>query len=137
MAAYLYKNPETGETIEIIQTMNEKHIYVDKDGLEWKRVWTVPNASVDSISNLNPFDLKSYVEKTGKSKGTVGDLWSISKEASERRAEKLGHEDPVKRKFFDNYEKEKKVKHFADRPSKIETKNAVIDFTAPSPKIDL
>ncbi len=137
MPTYSYINDETGETVDVIQTMKEPHVYFGKDGKQWRRIFYSPNASVDSISNLDPFDTKSYVEKTGKMKGTVGTLWDISKEASLRREQKLGHEDPVKRQYFDNYEKEKKVKHFHDRPSKIETKDAIIDFTAPSPKIDL
>lgn len=133
---YLYQHPETKEVVSVIQTMREEHCY-EKDGIEYKRVFTKPNASVDSISSLDPFDTRAYVEKTGKMKGNIGSLWNISKEASERRAEKLGHEDPVRRRFFDKYEKKNGTKHFYDRPDKIDAGIATIDFTAPSPEIDL
>lgn len=131
MPLYLYQNSKTEEVFEVVQTMKEEHRFFDpKTGDLCRRIWTVPNASVDSLSNTNPFDIRSHVEKTGKMKGTVGDLWDASKEMSERRAEKIGGEDPVKRKYFDNYEKKNNTKHFYDKPSKIETKNAVIDYTA-------
>lgn len=139
MPEYRFFNTETKEYRDVFFKMNDDKIYNGEDGSEigkWVRRWTKPNASVDSISSLDPFNTKAYVEKTGKTKGTLGDLWNISKEASERRAEKLGHEDPVRRKYFDNYEKTHNVKHFYDRPEKIDAGPAVIDFTAPSPKID-
>ena len=131
MPEYLYKNPQTGEVKGVIQTMREEHVFVDEEGLEWKRVYTSPNASIDSLSNTDPFDTRAHTEKTGKMKGTMGDLFSISKEMSERRQDKIGAEDPIKRKFFNDYkEKNNGTKHFHDRPDKIETKNAIIDFKA-------
>lgn len=130
MPQYTYINDDTGEVIHLIQTMREKHEYFDESGKEWRRIFYSPNASVDSISNLDPFDTRSYVEKTGKMKGTVGSLWDISKEASIRRSEKLGHEDPVKREYFNKYEKENKVKHFYDKPTKIEKNGFSIDFSS-------
>jgi len=81
---------------------------------------------------INPFDMKKMVAKTGAMKGTVGDLWNVSKEASEKRSEKLGHEDPVKRKYLDNYAKEHQTRHYYDKPSRIENKHAIVDFTAKS-----
>lgn len=139
MPEYRFFNKETKEYRYVFFKMNDDKVYNGEDGTEvgkWERRWTKPNASVDSISNLDPFNIQSYVDKTGQTKGSLGDLWDISKEASIRRAEKLGHEDSIKRKFFDNYEKENKVKHFYDRPDKIETDVATIDFTAPSPSLD-
>jgi len=139
MPEYLFVKKETGETRLVFFKMNDDKVYNGENGKEvglWERRWTKPNASVDSISSLNPFNIQSYVEKTGKTKGTIGDLWSISKEASERRAEKLGHEDPIRRQFFEKYEKENKVKHFYDKPDKIDTNVATIDFTAPDLSLD-
>lgn len=136
MPQYIYIDDETGERFEVIQTMNEKHcFYNPQNGNECRRIWTVPNASIDSLSNTDPFNINSHIEKTGKMKGTVGDLWDASKEMSQRREEKLGKEDPIKRKFFDNYEKKNKVKHFKDRPTKIENKHAIIDYSAKTPEI--
>ena len=131
MPEYLYKNPQTGEVKGVIQTMREEHVFIDEEGLEWKRVYTSPNASIDSLSNTNPFDTRAHVNKTGAMKGSLGDLFNVSKEMSERREQKLGHEDPVKRQFFKDYQKKNNgAKHFSDRPDKIETKHAIIDFKA-------
>ena len=51
-----------------------------------------------------------------------------SAELSEKRAALNGGEDPIKRKHFDNYEKKTGKKHLKDKPKKIETKNATIEF---------
>lgn len=133
MPEYLFFNEETEEYRTVFFNMNDEKIYNGKDGSEvgkWKRRWTVPNAAVDSISDIDPFDTKKLVEKTGKMKGNVGSLWDISREASEKRADKIGGEDPIKRKYLDNYQKETGTKHFHDRPSKIETKHATINLDA-------
>lgn len=133
MPNYIFKHPEKERYVEVFFRMNDEKKYQDEEGVEWERRWTVPHASVDSLFNSDPFDIQSHVDKTGKMKGTMGDLFAASKEMSERRAEKLGSEDPVKREMFDKYEKKNKTKHFFDRPSKIENSFATIDFTKPSP----
>lgn len=135
MPEYLFYNEKTQEHRFVFFKMNDEKIYNGEDCSEvglWSRRWTKPNASVDSIANVNPFDMKKMVAKTGAMKGTVGDLWNVSKEASEKRSEKLGHEDPVKRKYLDNYAKEHQTRHYYDKPSRIENKHAIVDFTAKS-----
>jgi len=93
--------------IEVSQGMNDVHEYYDETGLKWHRVFTSPNASVDS--NIDPFSSKAFVNKTG-SKGTVGDLIDRSKEMSERRKDKIGY-DPVLKKEVEKYKKKFKVSH--------------------------
>lgn len=127
MAFYLYKNPETEEVKEIWQNMNDEHVYFE-DGVEWKRVYTKPHASVQAVSKLDPFNKRGFIDKTGNMKGTIGDMMGLSEEMSAKRAEKTGHEDPVKRKFFDNYEKNIGKKHLADKPKRIERKGISVDF---------
>jgi len=138
MPLFLFKNSDTNEVREIFFKMNDDKVYNGEDGTEigkWSRRWTKPNASVNSLSNTNPFDTRAHVEKTGQMKGSLGDLFNISKEMSERRQDKIGGEDPVKRKFFEDYkQKNNGAKHFHDRPDKIETKHATIDFTSTSNK---
>lgn len=129
MPQYTYINDETGEKIDLFQGMNDEHKYIDENGKEWRRIFYSPNASVDSLSDVDPFDTRKLVEKTGKMKGTIGDLWTASEEASKRREDKLGHEDPVRRKYLDNYQKENNRKHFHDRPQKIDAGVATIDFS--------
>ena len=118
MPIYIYKNPDTEECIEIIQTMSEEHIYVDEFGLEWKRVFTVPHASIDTKNDA--WSHNDFVEKTGKMKGTVGDVLDYSAELSERRAQSDGKEDPVKRKAFDDYKKQTGKQHLSDRKKVID-----------------
>jgi hypothetical protein len=127
MAFYLYKNPETEEVKEIWQNMNDEHVY-SEGGVEWKRVYTKPHAAVQAASKLDPFNKRGFIDKTGNMKGTIGDMMGLSEEMSAKRAEKAGNEDPVKRKFFDNYEKNIGKKHLADKPKRIERKGISIDF---------
>ncbi len=47
MPIYLFKHPDTDETIEVVQKMLEAHSFVDTEGVEWERVWVNPNAGVD------------------------------------------------------------------------------------------
>ncbi len=128
MPQYLYKHPTEEKYVEVIQRMTEKHVFFDVDGLEWARVFTIPQAIISSTSEMDPFKISDHVRKTGNMKGTIGDLWDIGREMSERREDKLGHEDPVKRKYFDDYKKKNGCKHYHDTVKKIETKHATIEF---------
>jgi predicted nucleic acid-binding Zn ribbon protein len=112
MPEYLYEDPDTGKVITVIQGINEDHSY-KKDGKEFNRVFTSPNASIDT--QIDPFSKSDFLEKTKGKKGTYGDLWDASKEASKKREEKLGH-DPVKSEHFEKYsEKRKGMKHQQDK----------------------
>ena len=56
-------------------------------------------------------------------------MTKTARELSEKRAaQSATGEDPLKRKYFDNYEKKNGKKHLADKPKSIETKNVKIDF---------
>ena len=116
MPIYEYQHPDTGETIEVDQKMNDFHIYIDYQGTEWKRVYSVPNASIDT--QIDDFSSNEFVNKT-KGKGmTMGQLWEESKQASNRREKMLG-EDPVKKKYFKNYSKKRSgMKHEKDPAKK-------------------
>ena len=123
---YIYQHPETGEIEEVVQSMNDEHVFF-KDGIKWNRVFTKPYASIDS--KIDPNSVKDFVSKTGSKKGTVGDMLDLSAELSEKRAEKHGGEDPIKRKYFDDYKKNTKgKKHLLDKPKKIKTDIATIEF---------
>lgn len=115
MPIYLYQNPESLETKEIIQSMSEPHEYYE-NGVKWVRVFTVPNASIDT--KIDAFSQNDYVNKTSNKKGTVGDLLDLSSELSRTRKEKTG-EDKVKKDFFKNYEKQNGIKHMNDRKESI------------------
>jgi len=112
MPLYTYEHPETGETLDIVQGMNDKHVYIGQDGIEWNRVFSVPQANIDS--SIDPFSNQAFIEKTAKNKGSYGDLMDRSKEMSIKREDKLGY-DPVKSKYFKEYSKKRRgIKHPLD-----------------------
>ena len=61
MPEYLFKNPDTGEVISVVQGINEEHAY-SENGKVFERVFTVPNASIDS--DLDPFSAQQFTDKT-------------------------------------------------------------------------
>ena len=45
MPIYQFRHPEYPIVIEEVQKMTDPHVYVDSEGIEWVRIFTVPNAS--------------------------------------------------------------------------------------------
>lgn len=111
--------------------MTEPHEY-SENGVSWQRVYTVPQAA--SNSQIDPFSSNQFIEKTGKQKGKMRDLYEQSQEMSERRKQITGGIDPVQRAYFDDYQKKVGKKHMKDRPTVIETKDLKVDFTPPKRK---
>ena len=108
MPEYIYENPETGEQVTVLQSVHEEHIY-EIDGVVYDRVYTFPNTAIDT--KIDPDSASDFREKA---KGTIGDLWDQSKELSEKREARHG-QDPVKKKFFEDYSKTRKgAKHPKD-----------------------
>ena len=127
MPIYVYKHPEDEEYREVFQGMHDKHVY-SEDGVEWKRVFLSPNASIDN--SVDPFNKQQYIDATYNKKGTIGDMMDLSSELSSKRAEKAGGLDPVKEKFYNNYSKQRKG---AEHPNRIkergyESKNVKIEY---------
>lgn len=111
MPIYLFENPKTKEVIEVVQRMNEEHIYIVK-GVKWNRVFTKPSASIDT--QIDPNSSRDFIEKTKNKNYSIGALWDKSAELSEKRA-KVDGIDPIKEKEIKKYEDKTKKKH----PSKI------------------
>lgn len=108
--------------------MNDRKFYVGPDGKEWRRVYTSPNASIDS--KIDPFSSRDFVEKTGRKKGNLGNLMDAAKDASLARAQKAG-KDPIKEKWLSDYKATNKVDYFDSSKDKVVKKNGVtIDFGA-------
>lgn len=107
MPIYLFQNPETKEVKEIVQSINDKHEYFE-NGIKFQRIFTVPQAAFDT--RIDPHDSKAFVEKTGKQKGKLGDIFDQSREASEKRKKNHGGKDPVKNKYWDDWSKKRKGK---------------------------
>ena len=125
MPIYVYKHPEEELYEEVLQGMNDPHVF-SKYGVEWQRVFLSPNASISS--NSDPFNSNAFLDKTANMKGTVGDMMDYSAELSEKRAEKSGGIDPIRKKHFDNYEKSVGKKHLNDAPKSFENKHIKVDL---------
>lgn len=117
MPTYIYKHPQKEEYVEVVQSMNDVHEF-SKNGVRWIRQFSVPQMSMKT--QVDPFSSKDFIEKTGSMKGTYGDLLDYSKELSEKRASKVGGEDPVLRKKFNEYAKRRKGKLHPKDPKRYE-----------------
>lgn len=118
MPNYSFENLETGEIKDFFYSMKEVPkvgTEIESDGGKWKRIFTIPQANIDT--QIDAFSSTQFVDKTYNKKGeTLGSMWDRSKELSEKRAALAGGEDPVKKKYLDDYAKKRKgVRHFAER----------------------
>ena len=103
MPIYEYIHPETNEIIEVIQGMKDKHIFIDDQGVEWHRVFSVPNAAIDS--EIDAFSEADFMKATAKKGMTAGDMMDLSEQLSKKREKSRGL-DPVKQKAVTKYEKD-------------------------------
>jgi predicted nucleic acid-binding Zn ribbon protein len=127
MPIYIYQNPITEECIEVVQSMNDEHKYIDEKGLEWKRVFI--SSQLKTESSINPWSKNDFVEKTKNVKGSYGDMLDRSAELSSKRADQNGGIDPIKQKYFSEYSKKRGgAKHVKDKTSKKENKKFNIDY---------
>jgi hypothetical protein len=113
MPEYIYENPDTGELVNVWQSVHEEHSF-EIEGVSYNRIYTVPHAAIDT--RIDPNSPSEFREKA---KGTVGDLWDQSAEASEKRVQQRG-EDPVKKQFFKDYEAKGKGNKHPKDPTKFE-----------------
>lgn len=102
MPLYTYQHPQTGEIIDIMQSMNDDHVYFDITGTKWNRVFYPTHFAFDT--RIDPHDPKAFVKKTEKA-GTLGSIMDLAKEMSERRGGEKN--DEVKAKH--DKDKEKKL----------------------------
>jgi hypothetical protein len=126
MPIYRFSHPKNEKkTVDIHLGMNDEHRFVDKNGVEWDRVWFVPQASVDAA--IDPFNANAFVDKTGKDKGSIGDLWDRSAEMSRKRAEKRDGVDPVQESYFKKAREKRKGKpSFLELKKRAESASATL-----------
>lgn len=115
MPIYLFEHLKSGKIKEVFQSMNDKHEYVDENGIEWRRVFLSTNASVDT--NIDPYSASDFSAKTANKRGTLGDLMDRSRELSEKRSNGNMSNDPVAKKYFENYSKKRNGKKHPKDPS--------------------
>jgi hypothetical protein len=110
---YTFQHPETGQVIDVSQNANDKHVYIDSDGLKWNRVFNIPYTS--SNTKADPFSAKDFSNAFENKKVKIGDITDCSAEMSAKREQRLGS-DPVKTKFFDDYSKKRRGINHPDDP---------------------
>jgi len=124
MPLYFFENPKSGKIVSIFQSMNDEHSY-SEGGIKHNRIFTVPNTQIDS-----EFDIDSsakFVEKTGKMKGTLGEIWDYSEELSKKRASKYDGVDPLRKKAEDKYSKKRKGMKYKNKIDPSEAPNISLD----------
>ena len=116
MPTYIYQHPDSGEVIEIHQRISDRHEYTDDSGVSWNRVFTVPHTRVPNMTRVEANSEEDFIRRTRESGGTMGDLFDLSKELSDKRkAQSNDGKDPVEQKFFKDYSKKRKgMKHQND-----------------------
>ena len=123
MPLYLFRNPKNNKVVQVFQEMNAEHTY-SENGILFERVFTVPNTAIDS--EINPDSATQFVEKTGKMKGTLGEIWDYSKELSEKRIREKGY-DPIREKAEKNYSKKRKGLKYKEKINPSEIPNISLD----------
>lgn len=91
--------------------MNDVHEYFDENNVKWNRVFTVPKVNIDT--KLDPFSAQDFVRKTANHKGTLGDLFDMSRDMAEKRKDKDGI-DVIKEKEIKKYKQETGLKHVGE-----------------------
>jgi len=108
MPEYLYQHPDTQEMKSVIQSVHDKHEYIDESGTKWNRIYTVPQMGVDTKMDANT-SAREFSDKTKNKRGSLGDMFDQSKELSEARKKMYG-KDPVKKKYWEDWSKKRKGK---------------------------
>lgn len=131
---YKFQHKITGESHEVEMPMKDYKLYKGPSGNDdqWERIYEAPqiNMGVSTAKAIDAWDSKSFVERTGKMKGTVGDLEKHAAELSDKRAkESLTGEDPLKRKYFNDYSRKRGgKKHVSDLKKTVENKHIKVDL---------
>lgn len=111
---------------EVFRMKDEKKSKCPKCKKIGNRIFTSPQANIDT--KVDPWDINKAVEKTGKSKDTLGALWDRAKEMSEKRG---GEEaDPLYKKATDKYAKQRKGKQYRQPRKKGGSDGLSISFKA-------
>lgn len=126
-----FQHETTGEIISVLVKHTEPdHLRHEQtvDGKIYKRVYSAPTTAKDT--KTGDCTLNDFSRVTEGKNLTVGQMWKISEEMSKARADKNGGLDPVKEKFYKDFEKKNGKKHEdVIRRERVEaSKNALKQF---------
>ncbi len=109
---YQFVNIITSGVVDVwIPITGNTSVYHGENGTEsgiWKRHYDF-NVGFTHHTKVDPYSQSDFLKATDK-KMTMGEMWDLSKELSEKRASKDGT-DAVKEKNMKDYEKRNGVKH--------------------------
>jgi hypothetical protein len=108
MPEYLYQHPSNSKVISLVQSVNDKHEYIDSKGKKWNRIFTSPQINTQEKLSANSSD-KDFARVTSSQRSNVGDLFDRSEELSDKRKQIYG-KDPIKDKYFKDWSKKRKGK---------------------------
>lgn len=114
MPCHTFIHEESGETIDVYVPIAapaaEHQTQLAPDGRVFKRVYAVPLAATfdTKIGDATRTDFERIV--TSKKGMKVGDVWKLSGEMSEQRAQREGL-DPVKERMYKQYERDNGIQH--------------------------
>ena len=121
MPLYTFQHPKTEETRDVFFGMTDEKNYIDENGIKWDRVFYPPTFAFDT--KIDPHDENAFKKKTERG-GTMGDLFDLSKELSDRRGGEQN--DEIKIKHEQN--KNKKLNDKARDNLKQEQKKQLKEF---------
>lgn len=115
MPVYEFYHLESGTIVDVyIPITGDVKSYNGEDGTQsgqWKRHFGASSVNISAgIRVKDAFSQSAFHNATQGKNMSFGDALDLSAELSEKRAAKNGI-DPVKQKFYDDYERENKVKH--------------------------
>lgn len=108
MPIYLFQHPITKQVKEIVQLMNEEHIFIDENKVSWNRIWINPQVAINT--QISATDSKSFVDKTRGKNYSLGQLWDMSAELSQKR-EGMSGVDEIRVKAEESYKTKTKKRH--------------------------
>lgn len=108
MPLYTFENDEGEEKDFFFPMKSAPKIgaVIVEDGVKWKRVYTVPQASTNT-RRIDPNSPKDFNRRMDGKNVKIGDMWDESAALSAQRAAQNGGVDPVKQKYYEKYAKER------------------------------
>ena len=88
--------------------MNDEHSFTDEKGVKWNRIFTKPQAAIDT--QFSATDSRDFIQKTRGKNYSLGQLWDKSAELSEKRGGMSG-QDEVREKAESAYKEKTGKKH--------------------------
>jgi hypothetical protein len=69
MPEYLYQHPKTEKIVSIIQSVHDKHEYIDDKNIKWNRIFTAPELNTEGTLKAD-CSARQFSEFVGKRNDT-------------------------------------------------------------------